>query len=374
MLKTTQGPGLAGDAKTDAHPGGKARETTPLVTIAIPTRNRSSLLRECVRSALAQSYTAIEVLVSNNASTDNTSEVLRSFGDPRIREVVNETNIGLQGNWNNCINHAKGEYFVILSDDNTLHPNFVASAVDLIRQAPDLPIVAGGYDVLIPHDNRVIPAALPAALETGLWDGSDVLVEHLRGNFTFGTLSCVVRTDLLRRNGGFLDISAGGEELMLARLLMEGRAGVVKQQCASQVFHQHDTNRHSASLSADTRFNDICTLMEALSKTAGETITNDTARHAIQESARTYLWYRTLQELAFCRFEGATVMDVMGCLWRWRKPLAKSSLRNVAAAIRWRSVGRILLPEWMVGALHRLEQARRPKEQTATASYQATTP
>src|SRR4030081_967744 len=72
----------------------------PLVTIAIPTFNRASLLRECVRSALSQTYRHFEVLVSDNASTDETKEILGQFSDGRLRVIGQETNIGLLPNWN----------------------------------------------------------------------------------------------------------------------------------------------------------------------------------------------------------------------------------------------------------------------------------
>ena len=69
------------------HPGPVAAESSenPLVTIAIPTFNRASWLGDCVRSALSQSYRNIEVLVSDNASTDDTQSVLSEFPDPRLR-------------------------------------------------------------------------------------------------------------------------------------------------------------------------------------------------------------------------------------------------------------------------------------------------
>lgn len=101
----------------------------PLVTIAIPTFNRAKSLRKAIDSALAQSYEAIEVVVSDNASTDDTLGILESYQDSRFRYVRQETNIGLIGNWNACLHLATGEYYIILSDDDAL----VSSAIyDLV--------------------------------------------------------------------------------------------------------------------------------------------------------------------------------------------------------------------------------------------------
>ncbi len=62
-----------------------APRQSPMVTIAIPTFNRARHLRHCIKSALAQTYGNFEVLVSNNASTDTTHEVLNEFSDERLR-------------------------------------------------------------------------------------------------------------------------------------------------------------------------------------------------------------------------------------------------------------------------------------------------
>src|SRR6266436_6050451 len=86
----------------------------PLVTIAIPTFNRAPWLNDCVHSALSQTYQNFEILVSDNASTDGTEEVLRQFTDRRIRVVRQKTNIGLLPNLNTCLAQARGDYVIFI--------------------------------------------------------------------------------------------------------------------------------------------------------------------------------------------------------------------------------------------------------------------
>ena len=78
-------------------PSGTALESAggPLITIAIPTFNRAALLRGAFSRPYRRLMTNIEVLVSDNASTDDTAEVLREFNDKRLRVMRQETNIGL---------------------------------------------------------------------------------------------------------------------------------------------------------------------------------------------------------------------------------------------------------------------------------------
>ena len=328
-----------------ALPGQSGHSASPLVTIAIPTRNRAALLRDSVASALAQTYPNVEVLVSNNASTDDTSAVLQSFNDPRVREIVNPENIGLIGNWNQCVQRAAGEYLVILSDDNLLQPTFLEKCVALLQREPGLPIVAGGFDIVMTTENRTVPAVLSRKLDTGIWDGTNILVEHLRGNFSCGTLSAAIRTDILRRIGGFpTDHMEGGEELVLCRIFLEGRAGLINEPCASHLFHMHPTGRHSANLDINSRFGDLCDVMDELSEAADRMLADEDARLAVRRHSQTYIWHRAIQELAFYRQEGASLADAIGHLWGWRRRLARCTFNNFVDALRLRLIGRIVLP------------------------------
>ena len=100
----------------------KTTPNSPLVTIAIPTYNRCSLLHGALESALAQVGVDFEVLVCDNASDDGTEELLSQYGDPRLRIVRHAKNLGLIGNWNSCLGNARGDFLLMLSDDDCLMP------------------------------------------------------------------------------------------------------------------------------------------------------------------------------------------------------------------------------------------------------------
>lgn len=99
--------------------------STPLVTIAIPTFNRSNYLLSAINSALSQSYANIEVIVSDNASTDETYNVVCNISDSRFKYNRHDNNLGQIANWNFCLNSALGEYFIMLSDDDILEANAI---------------------------------------------------------------------------------------------------------------------------------------------------------------------------------------------------------------------------------------------------------
>src|SRR5262245_40129939 len=91
---------------------------SPLVTIGIPTYNRAHYLRESISAALAQSYSKIEVIVSDNASTDNTKDVVLALSDSRIVYSRGEQNVGAENNFARVLQLATGKYFGWLQDDD----------------------------------------------------------------------------------------------------------------------------------------------------------------------------------------------------------------------------------------------------------------
>lgn len=119
------------------------------VSIVIPTYNRADLLQETLESALAQNYPDLEIIVSDNASTDGTQELMARYADePRIRYHRNATNLGMVGNWRQAVReHVTGDFFIILSDDDYFEDSdYISKAVGLIHRCPDIVLVyANGY-------------------------------------------------------------------------------------------------------------------------------------------------------------------------------------------------------------------------------------
>lgn len=107
----------------------QSQDAMPKVTIGIPTLNRVGYLRLALESALAQTYENIEIVVSNNASTDETASYLASCTDPRLRILHQSTLLPAVENWNACVTAGTGVYFLLLSDDDMLEPNAIEELV-----------------------------------------------------------------------------------------------------------------------------------------------------------------------------------------------------------------------------------------------------
>jgi glycosyltransferase involved in cell wall biosynthesis len=111
---------------------------TTRVSICIPTYNSATTLGATLNSILSQTYQDLEILVVDNASEDNTVQVARQFVDPRIRIYKNETNLGGEGNFNQCIALAKGEYIAIYHSDDIYLNTMVARQVDFLERYADV--------------------------------------------------------------------------------------------------------------------------------------------------------------------------------------------------------------------------------------------
>ncbi|MGC1784915.1 MAG: glycosyltransferase family 2 protein [Acidobacteriaceae bacterium] len=108
------------------------------VTIGIPTINRSELALGAIHSALSQSYRDIEVIVSDDASTDDTVERIRELQDGRLVLFEQKRRLGLVGNFDFCLRHATGEFFLLLGDDDLLLPNAIEELAKPLLQPSSL--------------------------------------------------------------------------------------------------------------------------------------------------------------------------------------------------------------------------------------------
>ena len=108
--------------------------TEPLVSVVIPTCNRPDYLREAIASALRQTYQNMEILVRDNASTDETRKAVQSFADRRLRYHRHPENIGPTRNVIDGCREAHGEYVAHLHDDDIWEPDFLEKLVPPLRE------------------------------------------------------------------------------------------------------------------------------------------------------------------------------------------------------------------------------------------------
>jgi glycosyltransferase involved in cell wall biosynthesis len=117
----------------------------PLVTVGVPTYNRSKMLIECLNSLSNQLYKNIEVIISDNNSTDNTYEICKEFvqKDNRFKYYKQAINIGPKKNFEFVLNNTKGKFFMWLGDDDYLDKNYLSTIVPKLLKDENLALASG---------------------------------------------------------------------------------------------------------------------------------------------------------------------------------------------------------------------------------------
>jgi len=111
------------------------------VSVVIPCYNQAHFLGEAIESVLSQSYTNFEIVVVDDGSTDNTSEVASRYPD-KVR-LIRQENKGLSGARNTGIGHSEGEYLVFLDSDDRLLPEALEAGLECFRAHPECAFVSG---------------------------------------------------------------------------------------------------------------------------------------------------------------------------------------------------------------------------------------
>lgn len=122
----------------------------PLVSLCLPTRNRARLLGETLPSILNQTYPHLEILISDNASTDSTPSVCAraAQADSRVRVVRQPRNLGLFGNHNFLIEQSRGTYLALVHDDEWYAPAWARCHVEFLEAHPEAGLACSDWDLM----------------------------------------------------------------------------------------------------------------------------------------------------------------------------------------------------------------------------------
>lgn len=123
----------------------------PLLTIAIPTYNYGAYIGEALDSVLSQSFEDFEVVIVDDASTDETERVCRRFvdSDARVRYLRNRMNLGMVENWNHSVSLARGRYLkLLLADDKLWSPDALGLQVGILEADPRISLVTSSRAII----------------------------------------------------------------------------------------------------------------------------------------------------------------------------------------------------------------------------------
>lgn len=199
----------------------------PLVSVYIPVYNGSKLIGRSIESILAQTYDNIELLICDNASTDNTAEICKEYAlkDSRIKFYQNETNIGVFNNGNKLMSLVKGEYCFGQSHDDVRHPDFIKKCLEKLLASPNAIVCMSDLiEVSVNGDEKYI------SLESRLGSTSQRVIswfEQITVHDTYFQFG-LYRVKDLNKIGSVPDIMCA-DWIMLVKQLLAGEFVVVNE-------------------------------------------------------------------------------------------------------------------------------------------------
>ncbi|CAN5491722.1 hypothetical protein BH10CHL1_BH10CHL1_34080 [soil metagenome] len=118
---------------------------SPKVSVVIPAYKQAEYLGRTIQSVLAQTYSNFEVIVVNDASPDNTTEVVNQFDDPRLKYIIHEQNRMLPAARNTGMRASTGEIIALLDADDLFHPDKLAAHVAYLAQHPEIDVTYNAH-------------------------------------------------------------------------------------------------------------------------------------------------------------------------------------------------------------------------------------
>jgi glycosyltransferase involved in cell wall biosynthesis len=209
----------------------------PLVSVGLPVRNAGERVAGVVRSVLAQDHDPIELVISDNASTDDTEQVCRELArsDSRIAYHRQPQNIGLLNNFIQVMRLANGRFFRWIGDDDRLEPRFASRCLQVFAADPRLILVTTGTEYSGPDGTTQSAAYDGGGLGSDdpverfgeflrLLNESHLLIDPLYGMFRLSAIATIPRRNMVRE-----------DEVFACKLALAGPWGHVSEVLA----HRH---------------------------------------------------------------------------------------------------------------------------------------
>ncbi len=210
-------------------------------TIAIPAFKKQ-YLKECIDSALNQSYRNFEIIIVNDASPENLDQIVNQYSDSRIHYYRNEIGFGgynVVDNWNKCLEYATGDYIICMGDDDKLLPNCLYDYTHLIYKYPQLDVYHTRTEIIDENSNVYnIQEARPEveSVYSMMWHRWHGRIQYI-GDFLF-------KTNTLRKNNGFFSLPTGCCSDEISAYIAAGKKGIANTLVPG---FQYRNNRYTLS-------------------------------------------------------------------------------------------------------------------------------
>jgi glycosyltransferase involved in cell wall biosynthesis len=226
--------------------------TKPLVSVVMPVRNAGNFLLEAIESILNQTYTNFELVIVNDASTDNTAKILSSFKDNRMRVFRNKRRLGVTKSANLAISKAKGEYVARMDGDDVADSKRIEKQINFLIKNKNVVAVGGQCELIDSNGFKIGDKRFPFK--------SEDIKRMIFSSVPLQQPTLMVNTGLLPKGFVWYDENySSAEELeLLFKLFKFGEVRNLKDYLLKYRIHKGNTSlvnpKRTFTLTLKTRF------------------------------------------------------------------------------------------------------------------------
>jgi len=206
----------------------------PKVSVIVLTHNRPEMLRQAIGSILRQTFQDFEIVLVDDASRDNTPEVIKSFGDHRIKYIRHEVNKGEAGSRNTGVTNSSGDYIAFLDDDDEWLPEKLERQMRLLESSPSrVGAVYTGFLKVDPLTKKPIGRVTPTKR-------GNIFAEMAGQNWIGTPSTVVVRKECFERTGLFDEAIVFGTDYdMWIRISKEFHVEYIQEALINYSVHEN---------------------------------------------------------------------------------------------------------------------------------------
>ena len=224
-------------------------------SIILPVRNGENHIHSCISSILSQTFPDLDLLILENASTDNTLPIIQSFNDKRISVFSASVPLSIEENWGRILNLEKSEFMTLIGHDDLLDSNYLSVMNGLINSYPDATLYHAHFRY-IDSQGKVVKKCKPMK---GVQQPDEVIFNFLNDKTDLMGTGFMMRSSDYNRVGGmplYPNLLFADMELFI-NLVLPGYLAVSGEECFSFRIHQKATTSTSSDFNFLSGFDNL---------------------------------------------------------------------------------------------------------------------
>lgn len=238
-----EGPESVGESSRQRNVMNPEPVVSPQVSVCIPSYNGEEYIAEAIESILRQSLHDLELIVADDGSTDRTLDVVTSIADPRIRVHCDGSRRGIPGNWNRCLDLARGTYVCVFHQDDIMHPDNLYRKVQILEADLSVTMVHSAIEIVMTDGLTPLSNWVEGACDDVVADGD----AYFRKLLFRGNLVCAPSVVAPRRT--WMDVGGFDEQLgyacdyeMWMKMCVGGRVAFLREPLIRYRWHKDNAS------------------------------------------------------------------------------------------------------------------------------------